>query len=137
MTQIEEGVDTKDILHRMYTGETSRTIRVRSKQHFDDYIKCAKTSATPNDPDAALSSFMWDHHCNHHGGGPEVYKGDYKFDIIQQCRDPMTRQHSEAARIKMELDGKHIDRQGNSRTVISLNRKHEFFAPNRRNFSEE
>ena len=100
-------------------------------------MKCAKTSAKPNDPDAALSSFMWDHHCTYHGGGPEVDRGDYRFDIIDHCRDPMTRQHTEATRIQMELEGKHTDRHGNYRTVISINRKHEYFAPNRRKFSED
>ena len=84
----------------------------------------------PGDPNSALSSFMWDHHCDKHGGGQDVSKDDFKFNVIKQCRDPMTRQHMEAVRIQMELDnGKHTDKQGNNRTVFSLNRKHEYLHP--------
>ena len=65
--------------------------------------------AKPSDLDSALSSFMWDHHCAQHGGGQDVSKSDYRFSIINNCRDPMTHQHIEATRIQMELNGKHID----------------------------
>ena len=65
--------------------------------------------------------------------GQDVRKNGYRFSVINHCRDPIACQHAEATRIQLELsNGRNIDRYGNSRTVISLNRKHEYFTARKR-----
>ena len=128
--QIDQGVDNDKIVHSQYTGESARTIRTRAKQHFNDYHRCARTN---QDPDSDMSSFMWDHHHTHHGGGQQVQNEDYEFQLLKQFRDPMTRQQEEATRIQIGLErGIHIDHRGIGNRIISLNRKTEYFAPRKR-----
>ena len=105
-------------------------MRVKAAQHFDDYKKCHKLRP---EPDSDLSSFMWDHIGEHHDDGQEPSNKDFKFPVIKQFTDPMTRQHEEAVRIKLSLsDNLHIDSRGRSSTIVSLNRKNEYFSARRR-----
>ena len=44
--QIDDGTKKKDIIERQYTEETSRKLRIRSSQHYSDYVKASKTPGT-------------------------------------------------------------------------------------------
>ena len=127
--QIDTGIDDKDIVDRQYTGETSRTLRIRSEQHYKDYLKCNRLKIEPN---SDHSSFMWDHHSLEHNDR-EISKDDYEFDIINKFNDAMTRQIEEAVRIQTAIQsGIHIDNKGKSNLIKTLNRKNEHFTARKR-----
>ena len=130
--QLEEGVDPEDVVERMYIGETSRTIRVRSSQHQRDYLRCSSNrNLEPG------TSFMWDHYSETHGGSttPTLVdpKAHFSFRMISCFRDPMSRQLSEASRIQSGLNrGKFLNKEDKWEPIISLNRKNEFFRARKR-----
>ena len=77
---------------------------------------------------------MWDHNRDTHMD-LDMNINDFQFNIVNTFSDPMTRQIEEAVRIQQSLThGIHIDRTGKSRKVKSLNRKHEYFCPRKRNY---
>ena len=62
---------------------------------------------------------------------------DFQFEIINTFTDPMTRQIEEAVRIQRALDtGVHIDKNGKSHRIQSLNRRNEHFTARKRFFQE-
>ena len=87
------------------------------------------------DPEAEdMKSFMWDHHCQAHGGGPVISTDDYTFQVAKKFRDSMTRQQEEASRIQVALQSNlDVNHRGSKIPIKSLNRKSEFFAPRKRN----
>ena len=128
--QIDEGVDLENIIQRQYTGETARTLRVRSDQHFKDYYKCHEIQP---EPESEASSFMYDHMTDKHKDVKKPSREDFKFQVVKQFNDTMTRQHEEAIRIQHSINNNiHTDSRGRSSTIVSLNRKHEYFAARKR-----
>ena len=76
---------------------------------------------------------MWDHNRDTHMN-LDMTTDDFQFNIINTFSDPMTRQIEEAVRIQHSITlGLHTDRTGKTRRVKSLNRKHEYFCPRKRN----
>ena len=113
----------------MYIGEIAGTLRIRSQQHYTDYKKCSRIRPGP---DSDLTSFMWDHHRDHHDG-QNLDILDYQFNVIINFNDPMTRQIEEAVRIQQSLKlGLYIDKNGKARSIKSLNRKNEHFTARKR-----
>ena len=130
--QVNQGVNPDQVTDSMYIGESARTMRVRAGQHFSDYIRCAKVNKDPDSED--MKSFMWDHHCQVHGGGQDVTKEHYSFQVVKQFRDSMTRQQEEAIRIQIAIQSdRDITNNGNTVPIKLLNRKSEYFAPRKRN----
>ena len=130
--QEAKGIDPEKVVDSMYLGETARTMRVRASQHFSDYHRCARANKDPEAED--MNSFMWDHHCQAHGGGPMVSTDDYTFQVAKKFRDSMTRQQEEASRIQVALQSNiDVNHKGSRIPITSLNRKSEFFAPRKRN----
>ena len=79
------------------------------------------------------SSFMFDHKMDKHRDSVIDKEMDFKFDVIENFRDPLTRQTSEAVRISMARENKiFYNNKGESRFIFSLNRKSEVFAPRER-----
>ena len=114
----------------MYIGETSRTLYVRVGQHREDYRKV--TRATNQEEES--SSWMNDHYKSCHplmeGQNPER---DFKFQIVGNHRDPLSRQLEEAVRINKALEnGITVDRSQKEVSVSCLNRRGEAFAPYQR-----
>ena len=53
---------------------------------------------------------------------------DYEFNVLQQHRDPLTRQLAESVRIREALTkGHHFKKKNIVTNIISLNRKNEYF----------
>ena len=76
------------------------------------------------------SSFMFDHVAEKHHGVNMDPDNDFKFTLIITFRDPLSRQISEAVRIKTAIEnGIYIDKQNRKHKIISLNRRLEHFAP--------
>ena len=75
---------------------------------------------------------MWDHYVENHSD-QHSDNIDFKFEILNNFSDPMTRQIEEAVRINYSLkSGLHIDRNGKKQNIKSLNRKNEHFAARKR-----
>ena len=77
---------------------------------------------------------MWNHIKSSHGShtNPNPQE-DFSFDIISSHKDSMTSQIMEAVRIQLALsNGTHIDHKGSKLSIISLNRKNEFFTQRKR-----
>ena len=105
-------------------------MRIRSSQHYKDYLRASQTPGTLYEEG---SSWMWDHHCEVHGDTVPVEKENFKFDIITACRDPLTRQLQEANRIKLaKHNGLHEDNTGRQIPIVNLNRKVEYFKAKKR-----
>ena len=136
--QIDEG--NSDPIQRLYLGETSRTLVVRSNQHFADYrraLSTQKDGVTTNpdngDSEDISSSWMYDHSVDTHNGPGDSLKDDYMFNILKSHRDPLTREIEESVRIQRALEkGVHTAPNSKETHIISLNRKGEAFAPNPR-----
>ena len=82
--------------------------------------------------DDNFSSFIWDHKTDRHmdGYNPET---DMRFEVVENFRDPLTRQIREAVRIKQSVNhNSYTDTKGKSFPIHNLNRKSEFFAPQER-----
>ena len=74
-------------------GNTSRTQRVRSKLHQNDYEKCARKpdrQMVDRDEDEE-SSFMHDHMKDKHQDTDIDKYSDFKFQVTQGFRYPWTR----------------------------------------------
>ena len=70
------------------------------------------------------SSFMRDHHREVHG--PDVpidLDLDYKFSVIHQHRDPLSRQLAESVRIREAMTKGNHYKNKHIIIVVSLNRK--------------
>ena len=125
----------REPIQKIYLGESSRTLYTRSLQHIEDYRKAGLK--TPNishtQEEDQVSSWMWEHSKEAHGG-PNEFSKDYTFDVITNYRDPLSRQVAEALRIQRALNyGKHTESNGKEVQVISINRKGDFFSPLERN----
>ena len=107
VTQLEQGLAPENIIERQYTGETARTIRIRAKQHKDDYDKCMRQKDRQTIEEG--TSFMFDHHMEVHSHEEHNPDTDYTFHLVETFRDPMTRQLNEAARIQLAKRGMHSD----------------------------
>ena len=144
LDQIENDVPIENIIERMYICETSRTLKIRSQQHYKDYLRCSRKDVNDinndNDNDDNLTSFMWDHYVEHHKDDNNVETpgmDDYQLNIISRHKDPMIRQQTEATRIQIALNKQnHIDKDGTKIPIVSLNRKNEFFAPQKRFYDD-
>ena len=66
-----------------------------------------------------------------HGGDPDMKpERDFNFSVLATFKDPLTRQITEAVKIKRALEHKTFQAPGGEAVqVISLNRKSEHFAP--------
>ena len=119
----------------LYIGETSRTLGIRSSQHFNDYRKCVGTIP---DNDDIVSSFMWDHQVSHHDGNLDIDPtADYNFDIIDTHQDPLSRQISESVRIREAIaNGVHYHKDKQYK-ISSLNRKFEYFQARKRSIEDD
>lgn len=128
--QLSQGIEEKDITESLYIGETSRTLRVRSQQHTNDFKKCLRLRPGP---DSDLTSFIWDHKRENHFD-LDMTSSDFQFDIVNRFKDLMTRQVEEAVRIQHSLAMEiHTDKKGKLRNIKSLNRKFKYFCPKKRN----
>ena len=87
---------------RIYYGETSRNIYLRSKEHYSDVN--SKTT----------KSWMYKHIKKEHNGNMDQVK--FKWKIVGSFKKPLTRQLTEAVKIR------------NNNGVQNLNTKHEFNA---------
>ena len=97
--QIQEGTDPDKVINRVYIGETSRTIRVRSAQHLNDLHRCTRNPSLEEG-----TSWMWDHiQMAHPWSLNGNAKDDFSFEVIKSFKDPMSRQITEAATIQMAL----------------------------------
>ena len=82
-----------------YIGETSRTLHVRRKQ-LADFKNCSKTNKDRREENKK-SSFIWDHIVETHGGDLDLKpKRDFNFSVLATFKDPLTRQITEAVKIK-------------------------------------
>ena len=128
--QLNEDTSPECVVHRQYLGETSRTLRIRAGQHRSDFIKCASNKQLEEG-----TSWMWDHHEASHGPNVPIDPHNYSFNILSTFKDAMTRQIQEASRIQQALErGTHIDPKGTKTSIVSLNRKNEFFQQRSRNY---
>ena len=125
VVQHGQGVAEADIVAREYDGETGRTLFTRSNQHYQDY-----SSHVVGNRRQGVSSWMWDHTVEAHGGQvSENHRDDYKFRIVGVFRDSLSRQIDEALRIEsVEKRGKRIGDKS-AEKVVSLNRKEEHYQP--------
>ena len=126
--QEQQGLDVE----HSYEGETSRTLFTRSIQHLDDYRKAAKDDAQKEPGEDPGSSWMWDHVRDMHGGSINHQNPglDFKFSLVSTHRDPLERQIKEAIRIESSFRGivKKSNFSNENQSVVSLNRKGEYFA---------
>ena len=81
-----------------------------------------------------MSSWMWDHIQEEHGGSPgQDYREDFTFRLMGSFRDCMGRQTDEAVRLDMvEVYGKVPGDTGEGvggRIVRTLNGRGEYFQP--------
>ena len=123
MVQQGQGLVGADLVAREYDGETGRTLFTRSNQHYHDY-----SSHVVGSRRQGVSSWMWDHTVEVHGGEiSENPRDDYKFRIVGVFRDSLSRQLDEALRIEsVEQRGKRIGDKSVEK-VVSLNRKEEHY----------
>ena len=126
----EEEKPTPESNSSVYIGETSRTIYVRVGQHMKDYRSVNRATNLEEES----SSWMDDHykacHPDVEGTNPD---NDFKFQILSNHRDPLSRQLEEAIRINNALEtGLAIDRSKKKVCINSLNRRGEAFAPYQR-----
>ena len=63
LAQMSIGVKKEHIVDYVYAGETSRTLYVRGNLHYQDYNSHRKEYKGNR-----VTSFMWDHIEEHHGG---------------------------------------------------------------------
>ena len=127
--QIDEGATMDKVIQRTYIGETSRTLRIRANQHLNDLRRCSRNQNLEEG-----TSWMWDHLKSSHGSrtNPNPQE-DFSFEMISSHKDPMTRPIMEAVRIQLALSNRtHIDHKGSKLSIISLNRKNEFFTQRKR-----
>ena len=130
-----------------YIGESSRTVTIRSQQHYKDCKKMLRM--TPDEVNnyrsirqqqhntfkqhyGTMSSWMYDHYTDKHNqeGIPLDPETDYSFHVVRTHRDAMSRQIEEAIRIKQAVEcGTMTDRNNLDSTIVTLNRKGEYFAP--------
>ena len=125
-TQQQEGA--LEPVHRIYIGESSRTLAIRAGQHVNDCNKAAKRSKTNLE---VPSSFMWDHISEAHGGslGPDT-KDAFRFEILSSFRNPLERQITEATRFNQALNRLTLtNMKDKAMSVVSLNRRHQHFSP--------
>ena len=129
----EEQKEEPEVIHSQYVGESSRTLLVRSSQHYRDYKYCIRRKLQGLErleQDDSKSSFMFDHMDDKHPDSNMDPDKDFKFTIIDTFRDPLSRQVSEAVRIKAAVEkGIFIDFRNKKHIVNSLNRRLEHFAP--------
>ena len=114
----------------LYLGESSRTLYTRYQQHIQDYRRASRRNPSPPELVDTVSSWMWDHAKEKHGGPSSKLEEDYQFTVLSSHRDPMTRQISEAVRINRALEARiHTTARDKEVPINSLNRKGECFAP--------
>ena len=77
-----------------------------------------------------MSSWMWDHTVEVHGGQiSDNHRDDYRFRIVGVFRDSLSRQLDEAVRIEsVEQRGRRVG-DNKAEKVVSLNRKEEHYQP--------
>ena len=77
-----------------------------------------------------MSSWMWDHTVEVHGGQiSDNHRDDYRFRIVGVFRDSLSRQLDEAVRIEsVEQRGRRVGDK-KAEKVVSLNRKEEHYQP--------
>ena len=75
--------------------------------------------------------FILDHINEVHKDDPNVVpERDFKFSVISSFKDPLTRQITEAVKIRRALEkNTFLDPGGEAIQITSLNRKYEHFVP--------
>ena len=127
--------EPEQIIERQYTGESSRTLRIRAQQHREDYNRCMRQTDKQNIEEG--TSFMFDHHKEVHSNDVHDPINDFNFSVIDTFKDPLTRQLNEAIRIQHSMKGIHTDLRGKKHPIVNLNRKIEYFAPRKRRWQDE
>ena len=112
-----------------YIGETSRTLYIRRNQHLSDFKACSRDKDRREENDR--TSFILDHINDAHKDDPDVVpERDFNFSVISSFKDPLTRQITEAVKIRRALEkNTFLDPEGEAIQITSLNRKYEHFAP--------
>ena len=87
-----------------------------------------KLGNQPSEEDS--SSFMFDHITWKHKNIKIDKLTDFKFEVVEGFRDPLTRQITEAIRIGQEQNGIFYKPKGNN--IYNLNKKSEVFSPRER-----
>ena len=76
---------------------------------------------------------MWDHKLDKHADNTIDVETDFKFEVIDTFRDPLSRQITEAVRIKQAMRSNIFqNNKGETQKIVNLNRKMEVFAPRER-----
>ena len=71
-----------------------------------------------------------------HPGVKTTDNDHFKFEVVTGFRDPLTRQITEAIRIGQARDNRiFFNNKGESKIIMTLNRKSEVFSPRERGFS--
>ena len=89
---------------------------------------------TDTEDDGKMSSFILDHKLDKHRDEVDFDpKSDMKSTVLENFRDPLTRQIREAVRIKQAVEfNTYTDNREKSVHIFNLNRKTEYFAPQER-----
>ena len=143
--QQEEGVEEKDIVEKVYIGESSRSCTTRSTVHFSDYrqeMRRGKKKRKDVDEGEgeegreegrSLTSWMADHAKKDHKGemDEDDIRKDYEFAITGNFLKPLHRQVDEHLRMeKAETTGKvKIGRAVWKVDKVLLNNKEESWSP--------
>ena len=83
------------------------------------------------------SSFMFDHITEKHKNIKIDKLTDFKFEVVEGFRDPLTRQITEAVRIGQGQNGIFYNPKGEGQNIYNLNRKSKVFAPRERFMKEK
>ena len=83
------------------------------------------------------SSFMFDHITEKHKNIKIDKLTDFKFEVVEGFRDPLTRQMTEAVRIGKGQNGIFYNPKEEVQNIYNLNRKSEVFAPRQRFMKEK
>ena len=130
--QEQNGIHPKNVVDTVYIGETSRTLGIRSAQHRKDYSR-PRTINNTREGNDETSSFMWDYRLDKHADNTIDVKTNFKFEVIDTFRDPLSRQITEAVRIKQAMKSNIFqNNKGETYQIVNLNRKMEVFAPRER-----
>ena len=150
LQQLEEGKKEEEVIHKIYIGESSRSVVSRAREHYNSYkLSIGKTAKTTSSSSTARedreseaagdeegSSWMADHALSHHGGKISADPTqDFDFFVVGSSIKPLYRQLEESVRIRVaKTRGLLILGRGRRRKTYKvnkniLNRKHENFSP--------
>ena len=77
-------------------------MRIRERQHQEDYCKKSKEGHRTDDN---MTSFIWDHKAEYHSDKDIDQIDDYRFEVVECFRDPLSRQLTEGNKNKTGFVG--------------------------------